>query len=63
MFNVYLYLVLMAIILVILYLTHDQIVLSIKNNKKRIETQTLPIVKCENYYFSPSLDQKEYVSK
>lgn len=58
MFNVYLYLVLMAIILVILYLTYDQIVLSIKANKKRIETRTLPIVKCENYYFSPSLDQK-----
>jgi hypothetical protein len=60
MFSVYLYLVLMAIILVILYLTHDQILLSIKEKKRKINNQTLPIVKCDNYYFSQSKDQKDY---
>ena len=63
MFGVYLYLVLMLIILVILYLTHDQIVLSIKEKKRRISNLTLPAVKCENYYFSPSEDQQDYVKR
>tara|TARA_B100000886_G_scaffold106147_1_gene70773 strand:- start:280 stop:480 length:201 start_codon:yes stop_codon:yes gene_type:complete len=60
MFSVYLYFVLILIILIILYLTHDQIVLSLKERKKRMETETLPVVKCENYYFSLSKDQKDY---
>ena len=63
MFSVYLYSVLMLIILVILYLTHNQIVLSINERKKIMETATLPVVKCENYYFSKSKDQKEYKLK
>ena len=63
MFSVYLYFVLMLIILIILYLTHDQIVLSLREKKRRLETETLPVVKCDNYYFSLSKDQKDYKIK
>lgn len=63
MFSVYLYFVLMLIILIILYLTHDQIVLSLREKKRRLETETLPVVKCDNYYFSLSEDQKDYKIK
>ena len=60
MFDVYLYLVLILIIIVILYLTYDQIVLSLRERKRKIDNQTIPAIKCENYYFSLSEDQRNY---
>lgn len=57
MFGVYLYSVLIFIIMIVLYLFYDQIVISIKENKERLLKMTLPIVKCENYYFEKSFDQ------
>ena len=60
MFSVYLYLVLMSIILVILYITQDQILLSFKERKQKLENQTIQAVKCNNYYFSQSKNQLDY---
>ena len=58
MFSIYLYLVLILIIIVILYLTHDQIIISIKDKKVRLETQTIPVVRSDKFYFVPSKDQQ-----
>ena len=60
MFTIYLYLVLILIILVILYITQDQIIIANKEKKYKIENTTLPVIKCNNYYFSKSYDQKTY---
>jgi hypothetical protein len=62
MFTIYLYLVLMAIIMIILYITQDQIILANKERRYRLENATFPAVKCNNYYFSPSLDQTNYLN-
>lgn len=51
----------MAIIMIILYITQDQIILANKERRYRIENATFPAVKCNNYYFSPSLDQTNYI--
>ena len=57
MFNIYLYCVLIFIICVIIYIAYSEITLANKIRKKRIDTATLPVVKCKNYYFSPSANQ------
>ena len=58
MFSIYLYLVLILIILIILYLTQDQILISIKETKKRLENQTYPVFKSDEFKFVPSKDQQ-----
>jgi hypothetical protein len=58
MFNIYLYCVLIFIICVILYIANSEIIIANKLKKKKIENETLPVVKCNNdYYFSPSANQ------
>ena len=58
MFSIYLYLVLILIILIVLYVTQDQILISIKETKKRLENQTYPVFKSNDFKFVPSLDQQ-----
>ena len=40
-----------------IYIAHSQITLANKLRKEKIENATLPVVKCNNYYFSPSANQ------
>lgn len=67
MFTVYLYLVLIAIILTILYISKELVLVDLKQRKQNLEklkTMTKQVVKCDiSSYFSPSLDQINYKSK
>ena len=76
MFTIYLYLVLMAIILTILYISKELILVDLKKRKQKkqkkqkkqrleqLKCMTKQVVKCDiSSYFFPSLDQINYKSK